>query len=215
MKKRYAICGLTLLTALIVSPLMAQDPYQKADDSWISISGTVVSASADSFILDYGDGLITVEMDGWDWYRQDFSSIEDNNVTVYGRVDDDLFELTTIEASSVYDKNKNTFYYASAKDEEDFDYINTTIVSREGPWMTLTGTVTDVVGREFTINTGERRMKVDTIMMNYNPLDNKGYPQISIGDRVTVSGNIDYNVFEKRELEAEIITKLEENRKTI
>jgi hypothetical protein len=25
-------------------------------------------SSNNSFVLDYGDGLITVEMDDWDWY---------------------------------------------------------------------------------------------------------------------------------------------------
>ena len=39
-------------------------------------------------------------------------------MTVYGRVDDDLYETTTIEASSIYDQDLGTYFYASAADEE-------------------------------------------------------------------------------------------------
>ena len=54
----FATTAAVILTAV---PAAAQDPYTRPDDSWISISGTVVSPTADSFMLDYGDGLVTVE----------------------------------------------------------------------------------------------------------------------------------------------------------
>ena len=81
------------------------NPYLKKDETWISISGRAVDTGIDSFTLDYGEGVIVVEMDGWGWYTDDFQKIEDHKVRVYGRIDDDLYETTTIEASSVYDEN--------------------------------------------------------------------------------------------------------------
>lgn len=53
-----------LLTLLFTQPLYADEsPLDDPDNSWISIRGTVVAPTANSFILDYGEGMITVEMD--------------------------------------------------------------------------------------------------------------------------------------------------------
>ena len=187
-----------------------ENPYLKPDDTWISISGTAVDTNAGSFTLDYGQGVITVEMDDWDWYDENFSSIEGDKVTVYGEIDDDFYETTTIEASSVYDQNLGTYFYASSADEESdvyyYDYwIDDDLVIGE---TTVRGTVTSVNGRELTIDMGPRKLTVDTISMIYNPLDDKGYQKISKGDYVRVSGNMDYDFWEGRELMADTMVTL-------
>ncbi|WP_162883824.1 hypothetical protein, partial [Chromatocurvus halotolerans] len=41
-------------------------PYAMADGSVITIDGTVDSVSPDSFALDYGQGVVTVEFDDGD-----------------------------------------------------------------------------------------------------------------------------------------------------
>lgn len=61
--------------------------------------------------------LITVEMDDWDWYAEGAALSEGDRVTVYGFIDDDFYELRSIEASSVYVDDFNTFFYASGLDE--------------------------------------------------------------------------------------------------
>lgn len=198
-----------LLALAVAIPTMtwAQDPAAKPDGSWISISGEVTSATDNAFVLDYGEGLITVEMDDWDWYEEGKALIAGDNVTVYGRVDDDLYETATIEASSVYVKNLNTYFYASAADEEDaaFTIVTTPLVVA---WMDLTGTVTSVEGREFTLDTGNRQIRVDTSSMVYNPMDDEGFQKIKEGDQVKVSGKMDYDLFEKKELMADSIISL-------
>ncbi|WP_312944796.1 hypothetical protein [Stutzerimonas kunmingensis] len=66
--------GLTIgiiSSILIASPAMlsaqensaSENPYISPDGSWISLSGTVTSVAPENFTLDYGSGLITVEMD--------------------------------------------------------------------------------------------------------------------------------------------------------
>lgn len=42
----------------------------------------------------------------------------------------------------------------------------------------------------------------------YNPMDDEGYQQIDVGDRVSVTGDIDIDTWEKRELMAETIVTL-------
>lgn len=120
----------------------AINPYAQPDEAWISMSGTIGSVSVDTFTLDYGDGSIFVEMDDGDRDADGYQLIPGDKVTVTGRIDDDLFESTTIEASSVYLEKLGTTVHASAADEEDlFVIVTTPIVIAQ---TTVVGTVMDV-----------------------------------------------------------------------
>lgn len=202
------------MIAFAVSPLRADEPspYTKADDTWISIDGTVDSVSADSFELDYGPGLITVEMDDGDRDADGYKLSKGDKVRVSGMIDDDLFEKRTIEASSVFVENLGTYFYASAIDEED-TFITYTIPVTVSETV-VQGTVTDVDEEEFTLATGLRRLRVEVEEMPYNPLDDIGYQKIRVGDRVSVTGEMDTDFFEgQRELVADSIVTLSKRNK--
>jgi uncharacterized protein YdeI (BOF family) len=210
-KTLFAIAAGALLTA--TAGAQEVDPYAKPDDSWISISGTVVAPDADSFSLDYGEGVILVEMDDWDTYGDAYGLMDGDRVTVYGRVDDDLFEADSIEAGSVYVENLNTYFYASAADEENGDYTPyfwTVTTPLELSRATIRGTVTEIdrPEREFVIDTGNQRMTVETEFLGYNPLDDLGYQKIDEGDRVSVSGVFDTDFLEGRVFEADSVITL-------
>jgi hypothetical protein len=123
-------------------------------------------------------------------------------------VDDDFFETTTIEASSVYVESIGTYFYASALDEEDADTFVTLATPVVVSSTLLQGTVTKVADDEFTIDTGVRELRVEVDEMPYNPLDDKGYQRIEVGDRVSVAGRMDDDLFEGRELEADSVITL-------
>ncbi len=196
-------------TALFATSAMAEDPYTKPDDAWISISGTVDSTEKDAFTLDYGDGLVTVEMDDGDRDADGYKLVEGDKVTVNGRVDDDLFELTKIEASSVYVENIGTYFFASANDEEDavVPITSPVVVST----TVLRGTVSDVDENSFQINNGSRQIKVDIDEMAYDPLDDEGYQQISEGDVVRVTGYMDHELIDGQVFDAQYVTTLVDN----
>jgi len=187
------------------------NPYMQLDESWISISGTAVDTQPDGFTLDYGEGLVVVEMDDWDWYDESNAILEGDRVTVYGLIDDDLFETTTIEASSVYVEQMGTYFYASSADEEGIDNTHNYWVSAS-PIVTgqtlIRGKVTRVDGREFTVDTGTRKLTVDTALMEYNPMDDKGFQKISTNDYVRVSGRMNLGFWDKRKLVADTIVTL-------
>jgi len=196
---------------LTCSVAVGQDnPYAKPDDTWISIDGTVDSVSADSFLLDYGPGIITVEMDDGDRDADGYKLAMGDRVRVSGMIDDDMFEARTIEASSVYVESLGTYFYASAVDEEDTFVTYTTPVDVSA--TVLQGTVTDVDDEEFTINTGLRSVRVEVEEMAYNPLDDIGYQQIDLGDRVSVTGDMDTDFWEgQTELVADSVVTLSDN----
>jgi hypothetical protein len=201
------------LTALVVTAAQAQDPYESPDDAWISITGTVKAVAVDEFTLRYdeddGDeGIITVEMDDGDRDADAYKLMPGDPVTVYGVVDDDLFETRTIEASSVYVANLDTYFYASSVDEED------TFLTMAPPVVSTTivqGTVTEVGDEEFRIDNGLRQVLVEVDELPYNPLDDEGYQVIEVGDRVRVTGQMDYDFLEGRELVATSVTTLKKN----
>lgn len=185
------------------------DPVAQPDDTWISLTGTVTSTTADSFMLDYGDGLVTVEMDDWDTFGDAWSLADGDQVTVYGDVDKGLFETRTIEAGSVYAQDLNTFFYASAADEEDFgEWV--VVTDAELGDLTYIGTVETVIpdANTFTIDTGAAELTVDTSALLYNPLDDQGFQQIDVGDRVSVEAVIDADFFGDQDLLAKSIVTL-------
>lgn len=201
-----ALLVFSAASLLLANPAIAKNPYAKPDDSWISISGTVESVSPDSFILDYGDGVITVEMDDGDRDADAYKLLAGDKVTVNGLIDDDFYELTTIEASSVYVEKLGTTFFASAVDEEDYLVTVTTPIVVSA--TTIQGTVTAVDDEEFTVNTGLKATRVDVEKMAYNPLDMEGYQRIEVGDYVRVTGTMEKEFFEGRELMAETIVEL-------
>jgi hypothetical protein len=205
---------LAIIQSILIPSAFAADPYEQADDTWISLSGEVASVYGDSFTLDYGEGLVTVEMDDWDWYAENSALLSGDNVTVYGQVDDDLFETTSIEASSVYVESLGSYFYASAADEEG-PYESSPVYTVATPIVVsetdVRGTVKTVGEREFTIAIGNEELTIDTSALPYNPLDDQGYQQIEMGDRVLVNGEIDSGFFGDLEIEADYIVTLAED----
>jgi len=210
-RKQLAKAILTAITAATISAgAQAQtDVKDKADDTWISLSGTVTSATADSFRLDYGDGMISVEMDDWDNFGDAYPLMDGDRVTVYGAVDNDLFEKTTIEAGSVYVEGLNTFFYANPADEEEFGewVVSADVIPGD---LVYIGTVESVntMTNTFTIDTGSLELSVDTSGLTYDPLDNEGFQQIDVGDRVSVDAVIDADFIGDQDLLAESVITL-------
>lgn len=200
-----------LIAAGLITSALADEanPYTMADNTWITLSGEVESVDRDSFMLDYGDGYILVEMDDGDRDADAYKLLKGDRVTVSGQIDDDFFETTKIEASSVYVENIGTTFFASSVDEETSEGLVATVsVPVVVAETVVQGTVTDVNTSEFTVDAGLHNMRVDVSDMPYNPLDDEGYQKIDVGDRVRVSGDIDSDLFEGRELVADTLIKL-------
>ena len=211
--KRTALT-IAISSVLATAPLAAAAndyPRLEPDDSRVTLTGTVTSSTENTFMLDYGHGLITVEMDDWNWFEEEKDILPGDAVTVYGRVDDDLFDMATIEADSVYVQDLGTYFYGSPGDDQPRPVDLAPTPYAESGDMVLSGTVTGVDGREFTINSGALRMTVDTSFMPYDPTDDEGYQQISEGDRVTVAGEVEATTFDQRELIADAVITLQDD----
>ncbi len=184
-------------------------PFEKPDNSWITMSGKVMSPTMDAFLLDYGSGQIIVEMDTWEGWVEAMNLTEGNEVTVIGRVDNDLLETATIEASAVVDEVNGQHYFADAADEEDMADWFATHAAAEGQ-TTMRGIVkmVNAEANEFMLDNGVFEVKVATENLDENPLDAEGNTRIKDGDIVSVSGIVENDLFEQRELQAMTVALL-------
>jgi len=209
MKKWITGIGTLALSGLLAAPLTAQDPFTAPDDTWISVTGTVESIQPDEFALKYssdGVGWINVEMDDGDRDADAYNLELGDTVTVFGVVDDDLFERRTVEASSVYVKDVGTFFYASSVDDEDaFVRFPEPLIVNSAH---VQGTVSAVGEGAFMINVGPKQIVVKVDEMAYNPLDDEGTQRVRPGDVVSVYGTLDHNFLEGRELLASSIVTI-------
>ena len=133
--------------------------------------------------------------------------LDNEEVVVYGYIDDDFFERRAIEASSVYVRDLGTYFYASGFDEEDVPM--STVVNFE-PRIEVAGTVTSVTGREFQLDTGAGVVDVNTLSMPYDPLDDEGFQQVEVGDHVRVTGELDQDLFNDLDLMANTVVTTSE-----
>ncbi|TCO69663.1 hypothetical protein EV688_1318 [Chromatocurvus halotolerans] len=187
----------------------APAPYSQPDDSYVNIDGTVDDVTKDSFTLDYGQGVITVEFDDGDRDADAYKLVEGDQVSVAGVIDDDFYEMAKIEASSVYVESLGTYFYANSVDEEDpVITVNTPLVISN---MTVQGTVSSTDDESFALDVGAQKLTVETDDMVYDPLDDEGYQKIEKGDIVSVTGNMNNELFDGRVLEADTVTTLFNN----
>lgn len=192
--------------------VMAKQLPAMSDQSAVTLTGTVRDVRSDEFTLDYGANQITVEMDnGWSWYRDPARVLRPGErVTISGIIDDDLFEGREIEANTVYVHDRYTYFYGDDQMSDDRIAMGTDFnAPGDGAYVTASGTVREVKGREFVLDTGAGAIQVDTLPMAYNPMDDDGLQKIMPGDRVHVTGILDDGLFERKEIQANTIVSMQ------
>jgi uncharacterized protein YdeI (BOF family) len=208
----------TLLAAALVAatlagpvPALAADPKTEPVSSTISVTGKVAAVADDQFTLDYGDDIITVEMNNWDFYRNNARIKPGETVAVRGTIDTDWYDKRMIDAASVYVYDRHTYYYPHNAGSQQLGYMDYNLPPAqpsEGTWYGLSGLVKAINGTELTLDTGVRDVTIETAHLGYNPLDTQGYQQVHIGDTIYVTGVLDHSFFDNSEIEAKSITTL-------
>ncbi len=192
------------LLLTVALPARAQTPNPAGEPEWISVSGTVVSTHSDSFRLDYGQGIVTVSVDNWDWLRGGRELIANHRVMVFGRVDETVQNKRMLRAAGMYDEDLSTYYDIARWDPETRGLWTMTKPLAPG-YIEVAGRVARVSGRELVLSSG---MRVDTRKLGYDPVDDKGYPQIGLGDRIKVAGYLAKDILESPELVAAWLVEL-------
>ena len=186
-----------------------------SDGEYITVSGKVTKASGKNFHLESKGQKMEVTMNNnFDMWTSDGLKIrQGDKIVVTGRVDNDLLDKKTLNASSVYVKNLNSYFYGDSSDNSYTPVLSSSYMAiedlPENSSVDITGKVTNISGREFTVDTGLRKVQVDTADMLYNPMDSTGLTQVKKGDRVQISGLVDNKYLDEKELSASYIIELD------
>jgi hypothetical protein len=195
-----------LFSALFTTAAMAQDtrtrgttdPHDLDEGSWIGIAGNVESTSPGSFVLDYGDGTIKVELEPSSTKQHAF--IKDEQVRVFGVVDAGFFKGKTIQAHAVYVESMKSYVCTTEGAEAVCSTFAPTILSG----VVVYGRVTAVDKNSVKVDEGDRVIEIDTSALTSAE---SGAPQpaaVQVGDVVTVLGHMDEGLF-SRKLKADSI----------
>lgn len=206
------LISLTFILGFLLSTSGFSAIANKTDGEYVTLSGKVTEVSADAFMLKTKNKTIIVEMDDSDWDADGYKLVKGDEVVVNGKVDRDFLERNKVEAGSVYVKNLNTYFFASSTDEEGAPFLPNIYPFVEtlpdNAIVDLQGKVVSVNGRTFVLDTGLRKVTVDTEKLIYNPMDNVGFTKIDKGDRVRVSGVVDDDFFTGKKVSTNSIVEL-------
>lgn len=180
------------------------------DESRVMLNGIITEVRNDEFDLNYGEGVITVELDEWGWDDSNMAYLRSGDeVTVNGVIDDDLFEGREVKADNLYLNRE--FVYLTPEKQSNAARNNRNVnmdALEDGSYITMTGVVVEQDGAEFTLRGNGQNLRVNTEDLGYNPFDEDGLQRVQQGDRIQVYGAIDDGFFETRELEADRIISL-------
>ncbi|MBA4805984.1 hypothetical protein [Brevundimonas sp.] len=183
------------------STLMTKD-----DGEWITVTGNISNVTPQGFRIDYGTGVLPVEMDGF--LPTSTEGLRNGDwVTVSGRIDDALWERRSIEASSVYSSRMQERLWANAMDEEGDMLITPIDLPDQGDWVGVTGRVIsiDIMEDEMVVDVGPQTLQVDASGL--------GQPMTATrGDLVSVYGRLDdADLWDGREIDASSVVILRQS----
>lgn len=212
--------GLTA-AVLALGAAKAADEMTKEKASYeagpITITGSVIDTDMDGFDIKYGvDQQMSVQTDEWNWSDKSEMIQLGEKVTVYGDLDENLFDQKQVEAGGIYVHDRNTYYFSDTKHASSYtqNLINSALDEvPDDAYVSVKGEITEINGEEFILSMGPKTITIDTDDMAYNPLDKEGVQRLNVGDIVLVSGEMDNGFFESLEIEANHIVTLQDTSK--
>lgn len=181
------------------------ESYLGSDGTWIRVSGRATEAGPDNFMLDYEGGKAFVEIANPDWHFDNTEILDGDHVTVFGKVDNETYEATSIKAQSVYVEDLETYLFGDPPSGEgdNLDMKPNTPASVGD--VSITGTIKSIEDKTLMLEFGNQLMEVDISRLDYNPLDERGFQQLKQGDVVTVVGDMKKSSLEERKLSADSV----------
>lgn len=182
------------------------------NDAYITISGTVGNiVEEDEFQLNHAGGLITVDTnDAWpDLFRTEAATMlkTGDRVSVTGKVDNNLFSGDEIEAyrlsvaGDTYGRVYTNQHYAPSHEGDYAAYNNVAYGTglTDDQQVRISGEVSSITDDDtFMLRYGNGEILIDTDDVEFTNAD-----KLNVGDEVVVFGEVDKDLFKKKEVEAE------------
>ena len=154
------------------------DPATLENPIWIGIHGTIGMVGPNSFFLDHGDSTVIVGLAGEALREHDFA--KGQKVTVFGRVDNDLFEKNIIKARAVAVEGIDGAGHSVISEQDRLGSINVSYV----PASMVHGRVSAVTETRVVLDHGDQKISIDTSELS----GDQEKPQVKQGDLVMAEG---------------------------
>lgn len=182
------------------------------NDAYITISGTVGEITdGDEFMLNHAGGMIKVDTnDTWpDLFANDAATLlkTGDRVSVTGKVDNNLFTTNEIEAyrmtvaGNSYSRVYTNQAYAPSYENDYAAYNNVAYGAglEDDQKVRISGEVSRIEKDDkFMLRYGNGEIMVDTDDVEFSNVT-----ALAVGDEVVVFGEVDKDLFQKKEVEAE------------
>lgn len=198
------------ITGVTAAKTAGADAITLQNDAFITLSGTVKEVTdEDAFQLQYAEGTIKVDTnDAWpDLFQENATSLlrTGDNVTVTGKVDNNLFTANEVEA---YQLTVNGPNYNRVYTNNEFGPDNdSSYVASYGAYgagleddqkVRLSGEVSRLVDNEsFMLRYGTGEITVNAADVKFSDA-----ARLAVGDEIVVFGEVDKGLFSKKTLDA-------------
>lgn len=204
-----AAFGVALLFSTSAIAMDQKSPAELEDDTYVTLSGTVGNiVDSDEFELVYSGGRIMVDTnDKWPaLFVRDANEVLNtgDRVQVQGEIDDNFFAKKEIDATRIVHGNSTSYRVYSLNNNMVDPEAYTYVLGEEGESVAVTGNVMRVMDdQKFVLNYDSGTIQVDADDIAMSKTD-----RLTVGDRVTVYGQIDNDWFEKHEIDADRIVEI-------
>ncbi len=162
------------------------------DDNIQTISGTVTSVSDDEFILEDSTGEVLVDAENFLESEGNLDLSVGQEVTVVGDLDDEDFDARSITSADASQPSPPL-----TDDDSSSTVTNISdLIPGDDNVQTISGTVTSVSDDEFILEDSTGEVLVDA----ENFLESEGNLDLSVGQEVTVVGDLDDEDFDARSI---------------
>lgn len=155
----------------------------------VTVTGRVIEAGPDAFVLLQDEQRIRVRMDGWGWYRDDYRGLEGTLVTVQGPADGRWQRERVLRADVLYADDHGRVYYASGGRVAD-DVLSVRELVAPASSAFITGYVAEVAPNLIRVDSGNAAVDVVTDALERDPTRGEGPFELRVGDRIVAAGHL-------------------------
>ncbi len=211
-----ALAAALSLTSAPTATLAQVSQNEQPTEALLTISGQVVNAYEDHYVIRSDGGRMNIRFDGWPKSlpgNRPVLGIGDN-IRAVGSIGPNALNVDGfIDVVAVYVEDRNAYFAlsGSAVSASDIDALTLPPNLGFGPIdgrVSLTGVIVEIDKGMLVVRAGGVRMTVETSSLNYNPFDTIGSQRLKIGDSVTVGGVLEPNAADEPSLKADRITSI-------
>ena len=211
-----ALAAALSLTSAPNATLAQVAQSEQSTEALLTISGQVVDAYENYYVLRSDGGRLNIRFNGWPEILPDRRPVLGigDNIRAVGAIGPNALNADGVmDVIAVYVEDRNAYFAlsGSAVSASDIDALTLPPTLGSGPIdgrVSFTGVIVEIEKGVLVVQAGRIRMTVDSSSLNYNPFDTVRRQRLKLGDSVTVGGVLEPNATDEPSIKADRITSI-------